>query len=89
MLTELQNKTLKTLNTKFYNTNPNEDNSNLRSYVDEMESFMVELYRKFKDPGGEDKIFSINRDVEDIKYQMSENVKKVMHNIDNASVNLK
>lgn len=87
MLSELENKFLKILNARFNYTSQMNENSNLQPYVDDMELFMVELYRKFKDPGDVDRLHTINKDVIDIKYQMSENVKKVMHNIDNSSVN--
>jgi hypothetical protein len=87
MLSELESKTLKTLNTKFFTTgNLNNENSNLKSYIDEMELLMVELYRKFKDPGGVDRLYTMNRDVNEMKQTMSQNVKKVMNNIDDASV---
>ena len=51
-----------------------------------MELLMVELFRKYNDPGGVDRLFTINRDVDDIKHTMSQTVKKAMNNIDEASV---
>ena len=87
MLSDLENKTIKTLNSKVFNTTSlNNENYNTKSYVDEMELFMVELYKKFKDPGGVDRLYTINRDVADIKHTMSQTVKKAMNNIDDATV---
>ena len=87
MLTDLENKTIKTLNSKVFNTSSiSSENYNTKSYVDEMELFMVELYRKFQDPGGVDRLYTINRDVDDIKHTMSKTVKKAMNNIDDATV---
>jgi len=87
MLSELETTTLKTLNTKFYTPGiTKNENSNLKSHTTEMELLMVELYRKYNDPGGVDRLFTINRDVDEIKHTMSQTVKKAMNNIDEASV---
>lgn len=87
MLSELETTTLKTLNKKFYTPGiAKNENSNIKSNTTEMELLMVELFRKYNDPGGVDRLFTINRDVDDIKHTMSQTVKKAMNNIDEASV---
>jgi hypothetical protein len=83
MLSELENKTLKTLNTKFFNLT---DNSGIKSYVDDIQLSMVELYRKYKDPSNVDRLFEIKKDVSEIHTDMKSNVKKIMVNIEDATV---
>jgi hypothetical protein len=91
MLGELENKTLKTLNTKMFNNYGNRnsnDNSNAKSYLDETQLYLVELYRKYRDPGSVDRLHAIQKDVDTIQIEMKDNVKKMMSNIDDASVYL-
>lgn len=83
MLSELENKALKILNTKFFNLT---DNSNVKSYSDDIQLTMVELYRRYKDPSNVDRLIEIKKDVSDIQLEMKGNVKKIIHNIEDATV---
>jgi hypothetical protein len=84
MLTELENKTLKSLNTKFINI---KEEDTLKPNRDEFQLNMVELHRKYCNPSNVDKLFEIQKDVKDIEIDMKKNVKNMVSNIENASVN--
>jgi hypothetical protein len=87
MLTELENKTLKTLNTKFFNSKV-EDNPSLKSEKDSLELMMVELYQKYKDPNKANVLYSLQTEVNGLQTQMKSNINQVIINIDNTKVNI-
>ena len=82
MLNELENKSLSTLNTKFFGlkSNPNES----KSHSDNIQLNMVELYRKYKDPASVDRLLDVKKDVKDIQNEMKTNIRKVVSNIESA-----
>lgn len=82
MLTELENKCLSTLNTKFFGlkSNPND----IKTHSDNFQLTMVELYRKYKDPASVDRLLDVKKDVAEIQSEMKNNIKKVVSNIDSA-----
>jgi hypothetical protein len=82
MLSELESKSLNVLNTKFFNLKSN--NNDVKSHCDNIQLNMVELYRKFQDPGNVDRIVDVQRDVNEIQRHMKDNVKNIMQNLDSA-----
>jgi hypothetical protein len=82
MLTELESKSLNLLNTKFFNLRSNKEE--IKTHSDNIQLNMVELYRKYKDPGNVDRLIDIKRDVDDMQRHMKENVKKMVSSIDDA-----
>ncbi len=82
MLSELENKTLNTLNTKFFGLKSNP--AEVKTQSDNIQLSMVELYRKYKDPTSVDRLLEVQRNVNEIQKDMKENIKKVVSNIDNA-----
>jgi hypothetical protein len=85
MLSELENKTLNTLNTKFFGLKSNQSNPvDIKTQSDNIQLSMVELYRKYKDPTSVDRLLEVKRNVNDIQKDMKENIKKVVSNLDNA-----
>jgi hypothetical protein len=82
MLAELESKSLNLLNTKFFNLKSN--NPDIKSHSDNIQLNMVELFRKYKDPGNVDRLVDVQNDVNDIQRHMKDNVKNIISNIDNA-----
>lgn len=85
MLSELENRTLKTLNAKFFNLNQTQ-NSDVKMHGDDIQLIMVELYRKYKDPASSDRLISAMNDVNDIKIDMGKNMRSMFDNISNVEV---
>ncbi len=60
------------------------NNNDVKSHCDNIQLNMVELYRKFQDPGNVDRIVDVQRDVNEIQRHMKDNVKNIMQNLDSA-----
>jgi hypothetical protein len=82
MLSELENKSLKILNTKFFKLGTTET----KQHSDDIQLTMVELYQRYRDPSNVDRLHEMKRDVNDIKKEMDLSVKKMVKNIENATV---
>lgn len=84
MLSELEMKALMTLNTKFFNVST-QGKIDTKQYSDNIQLTMVELHRRFRDPGNVDRLHLIQRDIDDMKKDMNYNLNKMVQNVNAAS----
>jgi hypothetical protein len=80
MLNELQDKSLKILNSKYFGLGEKEGSKN------DIQFHMAELYRKYTNPSNVDRLIDIRNDVSEIQLTMKDNIKQTINNIDNATV---
>ena len=87
LLNELQKKTLDTLNKEYLNKLGFDENlnNNFKNTKDDIQLYMVELERNYRDIGQIDKIRNIQNDVNDIKIEMKNNVNQMINNIELTS----
>jgi len=86
MLAELQNKCIKKLISKIFNTEDDTSNSNIKPELDNMQLNMVEIYRKYNTPGNVDTLTTIKNDVNEIKINMKKNINTMVSNITELTV---
>jgi len=86
MLAELQNKCIKKLTSKIFNTDLETPDPDAKTEIDNMQLNMVELYRKYNNPGKVDSLFTIKNDVEDIKSSVKNTMKTMLNNITELTV---
>lgn len=84
MLSELQNKTLKTLNTKFFNLS--QDKESLSASKSDIQYSMMDLHKKYCNPASVDRLYELRNDVKDIHVTMKQNLSHMISNIDSAQV---
>jgi hypothetical protein len=82
MLRELHDKSIKTLNSKYFNLGNSENKSN------DVQFEMVELFRKYNSLSNVDRLHMVKTEVDDIKIVMRTNVNKMVDNIDQVEVNI-
>jgi hypothetical protein len=80
MLNELQNKSLKILNSKYFGLGEKDGGKN------DIQFHMAELYRKYMNPSNVDRLHDINNEVHEIQLTMKDNIAKSLNNIDSANV---
>lgn len=87
MLSDLQNKSIKKLTSKIFNTDLETPDPDAKTEIDNMQLNMVELYRKYNNPGNVDSLFQIKNDVEDIKSSVKSTIRTMVNNLSELTVN--
>ena len=82
MLSEIQNKCIKKLISKIFDT----ENADVKGEIDNMQLNMVELYRKYNNPGKVDTLWAIKNDVDDIKIDMNKKMTVMVSNMTELTV---
>ena len=78
MLNEIENRCIKILNSKYFNSKDNK----LNEYVNDIILIIVEIYQKYKDPIKIDKLSEVKKDIKDISNKMRESINDVVNNIE-------
>ena len=88
LLMDLENKSLPIINKYYHKTKSNNTNSDedpFKTYAKDIQLYMVELERKYREVVANDKIKVIQNEVNDIKIEMKENINNMLGNIELVS----
>ena len=82
MLSEIQNKCIKKLISKLFSS----ENANVKPELDNMQLNMVEIYRKYNDPGKVDSLWGLKNDVNEIKLDINKSMTTIVNNVTELNV---